>query len=406
MGATPLDHRATRAALNLFVIAGEESGDRLGAPLMAAIAAQADRPVAFVGVGGHAMAAQGLASLVPIADLAVNGFAAIPGRLPTILRHLRETTAAVLAARPDALVIIDSPDFTHRVARRVRAAAPSIPIIDYVSPTVWAWRPGRAASMRRYVDHVLALLPFEPDAHRRLGGPPCTYVGHPLIEQVATLRPDREEAERRNAAPPVVLVLPGSRRGEVRRHIAVFGATMAAVEQRIGAVEIVVPTVPHLVEEVKQATRDWRAAPRIIVDAAEKWAAFRRARAALAASGTVTLELALAGVPTVIAYRVALFEEVIARALVTTDTIGLANLILGEKAMPELLQRDATAQNLADSLVPLIGDTPQRRRQCEALARLDAAMEVGVAVPSARAAAIVLALAGHSGPVSSSDTAC
>ncbi len=174
------------------------------------------------------------------------------------------------------------------------------------------------------------------------------------------------------------------------------------------------PTVPHLVDEVKQATRGWPAAPRIVVETAEKWAAFRQARAALAASGTVTLELALAGVPTIIAYRVALFEELIARALVTTDTIGLANLILGEKIMPELLQRDATPQNLADALVPLIGDTPQRRRQCEALARLDAVMEVGVAVPSARAAAIVLAMAARSdpvsgpvsSPVSSSNAAC
>jgi lipid-A-disaccharide synthase len=408
MGAAPSsENRASRDALNVFIIAGEESGDRLGAPLMAAITAQAaGTPVAFTGVGGHAMAAQGLASLVPIADLAINGFAAIPGRLPAILRYLRRTTGAVIAARPDVLVIIDSPDFTHRVARRVRAAAPSIPIIDYVSPTVWAWRPRRAVSMRRYVDHVLAVLPFEPDAHRRLGGPPCTYVGHPLAEQVAMLRPDPMEAARRNADPPVVLVLPGSRRGEVRRHIAAFGAAMAAVQERVGAVEIVLPTVPHLVDEVKRASRDWPTAARIVVEPAQKWAAFRQARAALAASGTVTLELALAGVPTVIAYRVALFEELIARALVNTDTIGLANLILGEKIMPELLQRDATPQNLADALVPLIGDTPQRRTQCEGLARLDAVMEVGVAVPSARAAAIVLAMAGRSGPVSSSNAAC
>jgi lipid-A-disaccharide synthase len=388
-------------ALNLFVIAGEESGDRLGAPLMAAITAQAGRPVVFTGVGGRAMAEQGLESLVPIADLAINGFAAIPARLPTILRHLRSTSRAVIAARPDALVIIDSPDFTHRVARRVRVAAPSIPIIDYVSPTVWAWRPGRAKVMRRYVDHVLALKPFEPAAHQRLGGPPCTYVGHPLIEQLATLRPDRNEAARRDATPPLVLVLPGSRRGEVRRHIDVFGAAMTKVAGEIGAVEIVLPTVPHLLDEVRQRTRDWVTPPRIVVDPAEKWAAFRQARAALAASGTVTLELGLAGVPTVLAYRVALFEEMIARALVTTDMIGLANLILGEKAMPELLQRDATPEKLAAHLVALIGDTPERRRQCAALARLDAAMEVGATTPSARAATIVLAMAGR--PVSSPD---
>jgi lipid-A-disaccharide synthase len=389
------------SALNLFVIAGEESGDRLGAPLMAAITAQAGRPVVFTGVGGRAMAEQGLESLVPIADLSINGFAAIAARLPTILRHLRNTSRAVIAARPDALVIIDSPDFTHRVARRVRAAAPSIPIIDYVSPTVWAWRPGRAKVMRRYVDHVLALKPFEPAAHQRLGGPPCTYVGHPLIEQLATLRPDRNEAARREAAPPLVLVLPGSRRGEVRRHIGIFGAAVAAAAREIGAIEVVLPTVPHLLDEVRQRTRDWVTTPRIVVDPAEKWAAFRQARAALAASGTVTLELGLAGVPTVLAYRVALFEEMIARALITTDIIGLANLILGEKAMPELLQRDATPEKLAAHLVALIGDTPERRRQCAALARLDAAMEVGATTPSVRAATIVLAMACR--PVSSPD---
>jgi lipid-A-disaccharide synthase len=258
--------------------------------------------------------------------------------------------------------------------------------------------------MRRYVDHVLALLPFEPAAHQRLGGPPCTYVGHPLIEQLATLRPDRDEAARRETAPPLLLVLPGSRRGEVRRHIGVFGAAVAAVVREVGAIEIVLPTVPHLVEEVMQATRDWVTPPRIVIDAADKWSAFRRARAALAASGTVTLELGLAGVPTVLAYRVTLLEEVIARALVTTDTVGLANLILGEKSMPELLQRDATPEKLAAHLLALIGDRPERRRQCAALSRLDAAMEVGVAVPSARAAEIVLAIAGR--PVSSPDRAC
>jgi lipid-A-disaccharide synthase len=204
----------------------------------------------------------------------------------------------------------------------------------------------------------------------------------------------------------VILVLPGSRRGELRRHIGVFGAAMAEVQRRIGAVEIVLPTVPHLVDEVRRATLDWPAKPAIVVDAAEKWAAFRRARAALAASGTVTLELGLAGIPTVIAYRVALFEEMIARALVTAEMIGLANLILGEKVMPELLQRDATPRNLADHLVALIGDTVERRHQTEALARLDAVMEIGAAVPSARAAGIVLAMAGRAGPVSSAKAAC
>jgi len=189
--------------MSIFLIAGEESGDRLGASLMAAIEDLAPCPVTFAGVGGSAMAERGLHSLFPLDELAVNGFSAVPARLPLILRRIREAADAVIAAKPCSLVIIDSPDFTHRVARRVRAAAPHIPIVDYVSPTVWAWRPGRAAAMRRYVDHVLALLPFEPDVHRRLGGPPCTFVGHPLAEAVTTLRPSPQEAARRAAGPPL-----------------------------------------------------------------------------------------------------------------------------------------------------------------------------------------------------------
>jgi lipid-A-disaccharide synthase len=380
----------------IFIIAGEESGDRLGAALMTAIQAQVGGPVEFAGVGGSAMAEHGLLSLFPLAEIAVNGFAAIPARLPRILRRIRETAAAVVAAAPDALVIIDSPDFTHRVARRVRAMAENIPIVDFVSPTVWAWRPGRAAAMRHYVDHVLALLPFEPEAHRRLGGPPCTYVGHPLIEAISVLRPNAREAARRDAEPPVILVLPGSRASEISRHLATFGAAIGLAQARLDAAEIVLPTVAYLLDRVRNETAAWRPVPRIVVEPAEKWAAFRQARAALAASGTVTLELALAGVPTVIAYKAGIAEELIARALITAPMIGLANLVLGEKVMPELLQWQATPKKLSAALVELVGDTPQRRRQCDAFARLDAVLEIGAASPSARAAAIVIELARNS----------
>jgi lipid-A-disaccharide synthase len=382
--------------MKIFIIAGEESGDRLGAALMKAIAAQVGGPVEFGGVGGDAMAEQGLASLFPLADIAINGFAAIPARLPRILRRIREAAAAAVDAAPDALVIVDSPDFTHRVARRVRALAPAIPIVDFVSPTVWAWRPGRSAAMRHYVDHVLALLPFEPEVHRRLGGPPCTYVGHPLVEAVSVLRPNAEEAARRNAERPLILVLPGSRASEISRHLATFGAAIGLAQARLGATEIVLPTVAHLFDRVSRKTATWRPAPRIVVEPAGKWAAFRLARAALAASGTVTLELALAGVPTVIAYKAGIVEELIARALITAPMIGLANLVLSERVMPELLQWHATPGKLAEALVELVGDTPQRRRQCDAFARLDAVLEIGAATPSARAAAVVLALARNS----------
>jgi lipid-A-disaccharide synthase len=382
--------------LKIFIIAGEESGDRLGGALMAAIAAQTPGAVAFAGIGGRAMSDYGLVSLFPLSELAINGFAAIPARLPRILRRIREAAAAAVAAKPDALVIIDSPDFTHRVARRVRRIDPDLPIIDFVSPTVWAWRPGRAAVMRRYVDHVLALLPFEPEAYHRLKGPPCTFVGHPVTEAVAELRPNAQEAARRETVPPLILVLPGSRTSEVGRHLEVFGAAIGLATAQLGGVDVVLPTTPHLLERVTSATASWPVRPRIVSEPAHKWAAFRTARAAIAASGTVTLELALAGVPTVIAYKVGIAEELILRALVTAPMIGLANLILGEKVMPELLQREATPRKLADAVVALVGDTPQRRRQCEAFARLDGVMEIGAAAPSARAAAIVIELARNS----------
>jgi len=309
-----------------------------------------------------------------------------------ILRRIRETAAAVLAAQPDALVIIDSPDFTHRVARRVRRLAPSIPILDYVSPSVWAWRPWRARSMRAYVDCVLAILPFEPAAHLRLGGPPCIYVGHPMIERAAELRPSPAELQRRQSDPPLVLVLPGSRSSELRRLLAIFGATIASVAERAGPLELVLPTVPHLDTRVREGVARWPLRPRIVSDPAEKWAAFRSARAALAASGTVTLELALAGVPTVAAYRLSLIEELVFRAMRTPEisTAILANLVIGEKIVPEFLQRDCTAENLADALLPLLSDTPQRQRQAEAFRRLDSIMGIGAMSPSREAAAVVL----------------
>ena len=382
---------ASPKPLHVFVVAGEESGDLLGAGLMRALKAQWPGEVRFSGVGGRAMEAQGLTGLFPMTDVTAIGFADVVRSLPRLLARIRETAQAAVDARPDVLVIIDSPDFTHRVARRVHAAAPHIPIVNYVSPSVWAWRPGRARAMRGYIDHVLALLPFEPAAHAELGGPPCTYVGHPLAAQAGELRPDDAERARRHEDPPVVLVLPGSRRSEVARHMVPFGQTIERVMAEAGPLELVLPTVPHLADTVRRATAHWRMPVRILVDPAEKRAAFRIARAALAASGTVTLELALAGVPMVAAYRVGALEAAIARRLIRVPSVILANLVLGENVVPELLQGDCTPERLAPALVPLLTDTPARRRQCEAFARLDSIMQIGVLDPDARAAEIVLA---------------
>jgi lipid-A-disaccharide synthase len=380
--------------IDVFLVAGEESGDRLGTALMRALKERTAGQITFAGVGGHGMASEGLTSLFPIEELSIIGFSAILRQLPAILRRIRETVDAIVARRPDVLVIIDSPEFTQRVAKRVRATAPAIPIVNYVSPSVWAWRPGRARKMRDYVDHVLGLLPFEPDVHRRLGGPPCSYVGHPLTQEVGELRPNPDEAQRRLAASPILLVLPGSRSGEIQRLIGTFAETVAKVVTQVGPVEILLPTTPRLAERVMLATETWPIVPRIVVENDQKRAAFRIARAALAKSGTVTLELALAGIPMVTAYKVSALETLIGRPIKNRlPSVILANLVLGENVVPEFLQEDCTPDNLANALVPLFGDTPERRRQIEAFARLDTIMQIGTSAPAARAAEIVLDVA-------------
>ena len=391
-------HEPQTKPLSLYIVAAEESGDALGAALVRALKARHGGALTLNGVGGRAMAAAGVISPFGIDELSIMGIAAIPRRLPMIFRRIRETAAAVVAARPDALVIIDSPDFTHRVARRVRRLAPAIPILDYVSPSIWAWRPGRARAMRGYVDQVLAILPFEPAVHVKLGGPPCLYVGHPMVEHIADLRPNAEEAQRRSVNPPVVLVLPGSRGSEIRHLLGTFGAAIEQVAARTGPLQLVLPTVPHLATQVRAGVAGWAVAPRIVVEPDEKWAAFRQARAALAASGTVTLELALAGIPTVAAYRLSIVEWNIARLLrlwSTLPSVILANLVIGLNVIPELLQSDCTPERLAEALLPLLSDTAQRQRQIEAFGRLDAIMAIGGEAPSAKAAAIVLDVAQH-----------
>ncbi len=375
----------------IFLIATEESGDRLGASLMKVLRQRLGDAVQFEGVGGRAMAREGLESLFPIEELSIIGLAAVVKELPKILGLIKETAIVVTEASPDILVIIDSPDFTHRVARRVRAKDPKIPIVDYVSPSVWAWRPGRARAMLKYVDHVLALLPFEPEAYRRLHGPPCTYVGHPLTEQLASLRPNADESRRRAESPPVLLVLPGSRRNEIRHHMAVFGQAVGLLQEQGVAFELMLPTMPHLQEAVVDAVKGWPVQPQVVIGEQDKRAAFRIAHAALAKSGTVTLELALAGVPMVTGYRVGAIEAWILRRAIKVNSVILANLVIGENVIPELLQEDCTPEKLAAALRDVLSDSDLRRKQLEAFGKIDGIMSTGNQPPSVRAADIVLA---------------
>jgi lipid-A-disaccharide synthase len=380
-------------ALTIWIVCGEESGDQLGAKLMRALRARlGENRLRFGGVGGQAMAGEGLNSVFPLHDIAVMGFTAVIAQLPTILDRIALTARAVVEANPALLIIIDSPDFTHRVAKTVRKRAPHIPIIDYVSPSVWAWRPGRAKAMRAYVDHLLALLPFEPDAHRRLGGPPTTYVGHPLIERLTALRPAAGERRPLGGGPIELLVLPGSRRSEVARLMEPFGAALGIVRERFRRpLTVTIPAVSHLASEIAQRSSAWPVAPTLVQDDGAKWASFRRAHAALAASGTVTLELGLAHVPMVVAYRVSKPEEIL-KYLIKAPSIVLTNLVLGENVIPERIQWDCTAESLAATLLPLLEDTPERRRQLDAFDRLDDAMRIGDETPSERAARVVAAV--------------
>ena len=368
--------------MKLAIVAGEHSGDQLGFKLMRALKAKTE--VEFVGVGGEAMEREGLKSFFPISDIAVMGVLPVLARLPTLLARIAETVRRVIDEKPDGLVIIDSPDFTHRVARRVRKALPGLPVVDYVSPSVWAWRPGRARRMRSYVDCVLALLPFEPEAHRRLGGPRCVYVGHPLIERLGELRGGQGRVANR------LVVLLGSRRSEIRRLSEDFGATIGLIAQGRGPLDLVLPTLPHIEAEVLERTGGWPVSPRVVLGEAARFEAFATAQAALAASGTVTLELALSGTPLVGAYKVSKIEE-LAKYLIQAPSILLPNLILESRAIPECVQWDCTPQKLAEALAPLLSDTPERAAQIAALAELDHRMRLpeGLAPSEAAARAVM-----------------
>jgi lipid-A-disaccharide synthase len=245
--------------------------------------------------------------------------------------------------------------------------------------------------MLSYVDHVLGLLPFEPEEYRKLRGPPCSYVGHPLIEQLSSLRPNAEEQKRRDSEPPVLLVLPGSRRSEIRHHLEVFGAALGRLQADGGTFELMLPTMPHLEPTVREGVGSWPVKPQIVAGEAERRAAFRIARAALAKSGTVTLELALSGIPMVTAYRVGALEALILRRAIRVSSVILANLVIGREVIPEFLQENCTPDTLARALSEVLSDSPLRRQQAEAFAQLDTIMSTGNRAPSVLAADIVLA---------------
>ncbi|WP_421913098.1 lipid-A-disaccharide synthase [Mesorhizobium sp.] len=358
--------------LKIAIVAGEESGDVLGADIIQALKRMTGREVQLAGIGGRHLQALGLTPLFEGSEIALMGLSAVVRDLPRLMRRISQTASAVVADQPDCLITIDSPDFSLRVARKVRAANPSIPIVHYVCPSVWAWRPGRATAMKPYVDHILCILPFEVKELSRLNGPPGTYVGHRLAHDPGVLGAARAQSLPRDLSGDGVktlLVLPGSRRGEVSRLIGPFGETVSALRARGHRLRLLLPTVPHVADLVRTSVARWDEKPEIILDPERKWQAFGKADAALIASGTVSLELALSGVPMISCYRLDPVMRVVQK-MVTVWSAALPNLIADKAVVPEHYNQYVRPRYLARQLESLFSDTAYRTWQKDGFAEV------------------------------------
>ncbi len=368
--------------MKFFLITGEPSGDRLGAALMVGLKSLTS--VQFSGIGGPLMQSEGMESLFPMEDLSVMGVAEILPKYLHLKRRIRQAAEAALASGAEALVTIDSPDFCLRVAAIVKAARPGMRTIHYVAPSVWAWRPGRAAKMARVIDHVLALLPFEPP-YMTAAGMTCDFVGHPVVSE-----PLASEAEVAafSGTGPLLLVLPGSRKGEVTRLGPIFGPVVGRLKVRHPGLRVVLPTVRGVADLVRDLTSDWAVVPEIIEDAGRKRGAFAAADIALAASGTVSLELAANSCPMVIAYDMHPLTLWLMRRAALVDTVTLVNLVSETRVVPEFIGPDCTPDKITPALEALLGDpTGQQSAMALTMERLGRGGEP----PGLRAARSVLA---------------
>lgn len=376
----------------IYIIAGEPSGDLLAARLMTALKELTGGAVRFAGIGGEAMREQGIQSLFPQADLAVMGFAEVVPRIPKILRRLRETLADIDARRPALIVTVDSWGFTGRVAKALKKRGSAIPRLHYVAPMVWAWKEKRARDLAERVDRLLCLLPNEP-AYFERHGLKAVHVGHPVLERLGQQGDGAGFRRRHGIAPtaPLLCMLPGSRHSETSRLLPVFAETAYLMLDRFPELSVVVPSVETVAESVRSAVANWRV-PAIVVDAAEKWDAFAASDAALAASGTVALELAVANVPMVIAYRVAPLTATLAKRLLTIKYVCLLNLLVDRPVVPELLQEACRPDRLMNALLPLLRDGPERREQLEDCSEALNLLGMGGESPSRRAAREALSM--------------
>lgn len=377
--------------MRAFLIAGEPSGDLLGGALLAGLH-KLDPSLEIAGVGGPAMQAQGLTSLFPMNELSVMGLVEVLPKYRALKRRIAQTAEAVLQFRPDVLITIDSPDFCLRVARLVREAASNIRTVHYVAPSVWAWRPGRAEKMAEVIDHVLAILPFEPP-YMHEAGMTCDFVGHPVVEeQLAT--PEQANAFRaeHDIVPdaPLILCLPGSRRGEVARLGPRFDETLMRVRDRIPELRVALPTVPGVADLVHTMTKRWPTAPILVESAEQKHAAFAAADFALAASGTVSLELAANNVPMVIGYDMAPLSRLLVGMLLKTDTVTLVNLVSDTRAVPEFLGKRCQPGPMAHELCDLLDSDAAQADQHAAMALTMERLGKGGEPPGLRAARSVI----------------
>jgi len=386
-------------SLTFFLIAGEPSGDKLGAALMEGL--RVLRPdVQFAGVGGPMMEAQGLQSLFPMEELSVMGLAEVLPRLRSLFARRDQAANAALALKPDALITIDSPDFCLRVAKKLRAADPDIPTIHYVAPTVWAWRPHRAEKMARHIDHVLALFPFEPPL-MEVAGMSCDFVGHPVVAEPLASREDADlfraqEGFAQDA--PLALVLPGSRRSEVNRLSDRFGEALALLAQRIPDLRVVLPTTANVAGLVNEKTAHWNLPVTVLdpressaeVFAARKRAAFGAANVALAASGTVSLELAAANTPMVVAYDMSWLSRKIIGSMLRVDTVTLVNLVSDTRAVPEYLGELCRPDMIAAALTEILSNEAVRLEQLGAAELTMKRLGLGGQAPGLRAAQSIL----------------
>lgn len=349
--------------LKFFIIAGEMSGDILGASLMSGLITETKGKVSFYGVGGPLMTDVGLNSIFNMSDLSVMGVFEVIPKIPMLLSRIKKTARAVIDEQPDALITIDSPDFCLRVAKIVRLALPKIKIIHYVAPSVWAWRPERALKMAKNIDHVLALLPFEPP-YMEDAGMTCDFVGHPVISN-AIVKPKAIEKLRANLelhAGPIITVLPGSRIGEIKRMCPIFKDVLINIKEKIPDVQFILPAASTVEDLVISTVKNWEVKPKLLLSmdysvleiSNRKYAAYAVSSAALATSGTVALELASQNCPMVVAYKANWITTKMVEKLAKIDTANLINIITDTRKIPEHLFDNCTAENISKSLCNLL----------------------------------------------------